>query len=128
MDRRPIAPPPVYPAEEVAGAILRCAERPMRDVVVGGAGRMLTLGAAVAPRLTDYYMERVMFRAQQGDEEGPRDGNLFAPTAPHLERGTQRAVLNASAYTRAMLSDVARAVPVVMLGAAALAATRWVRS
>lgn len=130
MDRRPVAPPPVYPAEEVARAILRCAEKPMRDVTVGGAGRAITLGAALAPRITDYYMEKLMFRAQQGEPEaGPREGNLFDPTAPHLERGTQHRVLGSSAYTRTMMSEAARLLPVMAVGLAALAATRgWRRS
>jgi short-subunit dehydrogenase len=128
MARRPVAPPPVYPPEEVARAILRCAERPMRDVTVGGAGRFMTMTAAMAPRMADYYMEKVMFRAQQGEEQGPRDGNLYEPVAPHLQRGSQRHVLKSSAYTRAMLSDAARAMPVVMLGVAVALAARWVRS
>jgi short-subunit dehydrogenase len=129
MDRRPVAPPPVYPAEEVARAILSCAERPMRDVTVGGAGRAITLGAAIAPRMTDYYMEKLMFRAQQGEEDAPRDGNLYDSTPPHLERGTQRRVLGSSAYTRAKQSSAARMLPVMALGLAAVAATRaWGRS
>ena len=32
----------VYPPEEVARAILKCAEYPMRDVLVGGAARFLS--------------------------------------------------------------------------------------
>ena len=118
------APPPLYSPEVVARAILRCAERPAREVTVGGAGRAMTLGAALAPRLTDVYMKRLMFSAQQG---APADdlnwGNLEEPAGPHLARGRQsRAPLTRSAYTRAVLSDVGRAVPVVAAAAALTAA------
>ena len=39
MNAEPEFSPPVYPPEEVARAILKCAEYPMRDVLVGGATR-----------------------------------------------------------------------------------------
>src|SRR5689334_17832029 len=38
-DGAPALPPPMYQPEVVARAILTCAEKPVRDVVVGGAGR-----------------------------------------------------------------------------------------
>src|SRR4029079_1323289 len=50
--------PPVYPPEEVAHAILRCAERPMREIVVGGVPRLQIALHTIAPRLTELYMER----------------------------------------------------------------------
>ena len=118
------APPPLYSPDVVARAILRCAERPVRDVTVGGAGRAMTLGAALAPRISDIYMRRLMFGAQQG-EPAPdmRWGNLEAPAGPHLEAGRQsRAPLARSVYTRAVLSDVGRAVPLVAAAAALTAA------
>jgi short-subunit dehydrogenase len=123
------APAPLYAPDVVARAILRCAERPTREVVVGGAGRAMTLGAALAPRLADAYLKRVMFRAQQG---APMDdlhwGNLDAPSGPHVAAGRQsRAPLGSSAYTRAVLSDVGRAVPLVATAAALTAAVRLLR-
>ena len=41
--RAPKALNPVYDAEKVAKAIIRCAERPKREVIVGNAGRWLAL-------------------------------------------------------------------------------------
>lgn len=109
------APPPLYSPDVVARAILECAERPRRDVTVGGAGRAMTLGAALAPRLTDAYMKRLMFWAQQGAPvEDLQLGNLESPTGPHLAAGRQsRSPRGRSAYTRATLSDLNRALPLV---------------
>ena len=42
MEAAPSFPPPVYAPEVVATTILKCAERPVRDVTVGGGGRMMT--------------------------------------------------------------------------------------
>ena len=130
MPYRAEAPPPVYSPDVVARAILRCAERPTREVTVGGAGRAMTLGASVAPRLSDAYMKRMMFSAQQG---APVDdlhwGNLEEPVGPHLEAGRQsRAPLARSAYTRAVLSDVGRALPLVATAAALTAAYSLLRT
>nr|MBA3640017.1 SDR family NAD(P)-dependent oxidoreductase [Acidobacteriota bacterium] len=69
MDAAPSFPPPVYAPEVVARTILKCAERPVRDITVGGAGRMMTLLGAAAPRMTDKYMKTAMF-SQQQDPEG----------------------------------------------------------
>jgi short-subunit dehydrogenase len=124
MAYRVEAPPPLYSPDVVARAILKCAERPVREVTVGGAGRAMTLGATLAPRLADVYMKRMMFRAQQGPPvDDLQWGNLEAPSAPHLAAGRQsRAPMARSAYTRAMLSDVGRALPLVATAAALTAA------
>lgn len=72
--------PPVYAPEIVATAILRCATHPTRDLIVGGAGRLLA-AANLLPRVGDWYMENNLFEAQQtGIPVSPdRRDNLFAP-------------------------------------------------
>src|SRR5690606_5417026 len=65
MDREPRLPPPVYAPELAARAILYAAEHPVRDLYVGGAGRMMSLMGIMAPRLTDRILERTMFAGQQ---------------------------------------------------------------
>jgi len=73
--------PPVYAPEIVADAILTCAQRPVRDVVTGGMGKMLSL-ADRAPGIADKYMERTLFTAQQTDKPaGGRPDNLYQPVA-----------------------------------------------
>lgn len=122
MATEPEFPPPVYAPEVVARAILRCAEDPTRDVTVGGAGRFIRMMGTIAPRVTDRYMERTMFRSQMADE--PRHGgdSLDAPQEDGRRRGpTERHTFQHSAYTRAALSDMGRALPILAIGAAVAA-------
>lgn len=123
-DPRPA--PPVYAASEVARAIVRCAERPVRDLPVGGASRALALGGVFAPRLTDLYMTKTMFAGQQREPRPrPETGNLDVPQPPHRERGDYPGhVMKSSAYTRAVMSDAARFAPLVAAGVALALASR----
>lgn len=76
---RPI--PPVYAPRPVAEAILFVAEHPRRDVVVGGAGKLLTLLERLSPSLLDWYMLAGgrMFKEQRTDRPDDGQDNLFAP-------------------------------------------------
>jgi NAD(P)-dependent dehydrogenase (short-subunit alcohol dehydrogenase family) len=81
LDVEPQPVPPVYAPELVARAILHCAEHPVRDLVVSGMGKVLSLAGTVAPRLTDRYMERSTFEAQMSDLPlaDARPDNLYDP-------------------------------------------------
>jgi short-subunit dehydrogenase len=128
MRQEPEFAPPVYAPEAVARAILRCAERPTREIVIGGGGRMMTLAETIAPRLTDRYMERTMFREQQTDERAPAPDSLYEPQADGRRRGpTSRYTMERSAYTSAALSDAARVLPFVAIGALVAATVRNMR-
>jgi short-subunit dehydrogenase len=108
----------VYPPEEVARAILRCAERPRRDVFVGGSGKVVSLIEKVAPRTTDLVMERTLFRAQKKDEPARGGDALYAPQQDGRRHGrSNRHRMRGSAYTRAVLSDAGRVLPLIALGA-----------
>ena len=73
--------PPVYEPELVAKAILHAAERPVRDVIVGGRGKILSFANNV-PGLTDRYMKRKLFKAQSTKEPvGNRPSNLYTPVS-----------------------------------------------
>ena len=118
MDEAPYYVPPVYDPDVVARAILRCIERPVREVTVGGGTRMMGLMGKLAPRTTDRYMEGTMFRQQQ-DPRRPagRPDSLDRPTGDGVERGPYRGVVRrSSVYTTAMLSDVTRVLPFVAGG------------
>jgi short-subunit dehydrogenase len=128
MRAEPEFAPPVYAPEEVARAILRCAERPTREVIIGGGGRMLTMAGALAPRLTDRYMERAMVAQQQKDERAHTPDSLYAAQADGRRRGrTNRHTMERSLYTRAALSDAARVLPFVAIGALVAAAVGTMR-
>src|SRR3712207_2657449 len=78
---------PTYTPEMVADAMVRCAERPTREVIVGGAGRMMATQWALAPRLAERIFkgqaESDHFRRDQA--VAPKDGNLYAP----MQEGTE---------------------------------------
>lgn len=129
MDREPAPPPPVYAADEVAHVILRCAEKRVRDVTVGGGGRAITLLASVSPRVSDVYMERFMFEAQKASSrEEDRAGGLHRSRSEGAQTGKYPGtVMQRSLYTRAALSDAARALPLLGLGVALGLAARRAR-
>lgn len=72
--------------DRVMRAIVRCIERPKREVIVGVAGRLFAWGRAVAPRAyvwtTSRLMDRLAFR--EGTAR-THHGNVFAPE-PELNR------------------------------------------
>lgn len=80
FDVEPQPVPPVYAPEVCAEAILHCAEHPERDVVIGGMGKVLQLGA-LAPGLADAYMERTSFDSQLTSQPvaADRRDNLYEP-------------------------------------------------
>jgi NAD(P)-dependent dehydrogenase (short-subunit alcohol dehydrogenase family) len=82
---KPVAPPPVYPPELVAEAIVYAAQHPVRDIVVGGAAKALIMTQAVAPRLLDAILRRAGYRVHYTDDPKPADApdNLFAPLPEH---------------------------------------------
>ena len=122
----PALPPPRYRPETVADAILRCAERPVRDIVVGGAGRMQIAMGRLAPRLTDKVMSRMMWNSQKAfDRTQPREGNLDRPQPDGRAYGPHTSmVLNSSAYTKAALSPTVRAIAFAAAGVALAAGMR----
>jgi NAD(P)-dependent dehydrogenase (short-subunit alcohol dehydrogenase family) len=126
MAVEPKPPAPVYAPEVVANAILRAAEHPVRDITIGGGGRLITALGTALPRLTDFYMERAMFESQQSNvPAATREGNLYEPAAREgQERGAYRGhVIRSSIYTGAALSP-AKALLAAGLGLAVFAGIR----
>ena len=130
VEPRPI--PPVYAPEVVADAILDAAQRPIRDVIPGGAAAVLPLAQALAPALTDRYMKRSMFKQQKTREPlDNRPDNLHAPVAHGggaRGRNWKGHVRRSSLYTEAMLHPKRAAVVAAGLGIAAVAGARMLRS
>jgi NAD(P)-dependent dehydrogenase (short-subunit alcohol dehydrogenase family) len=126
MSVEPKPPAPVYAPEVVANAILRAAEHPIRDITIGGGGKLITALGSAMPRLTDFYMERAMFDAQRSDTPATgHAGNLYAPAAGGgNERGGYPGhVMRSSVYTRAAMSP-GKALLAAGLGLAVFAGLR----
>jgi short-subunit dehydrogenase len=102
----PKNPPPVYEPEVVARAVLHAAEHHVRDLVVGGAGRLINFSTNLLPGLADRVMGRIMPRLQQkrGEPPRPRDqNNLYTPGEGLSERSNYPWALKHSAYTRMLM-------------------------
>jgi NAD(P)-dependent dehydrogenase (short-subunit alcohol dehydrogenase family) len=123
-------PSPAHAPETVASEILECAQSRVREITVGGAGRMMTVMGIVAPKTSTVLRGRTVLRHQRlegrsaATGESPRHGGPanreHEPHEGHVERP--------GAYTSAMLSDVTRALPYIAAGVALAAGVRrWQR-
>jgi short-subunit dehydrogenase len=124
---QPMPVPPVYDPAVVAEAICHAAEHGGREIVVGGWGKLLTLGQWLSPSLVDRYMLQGdrMFKAQKTDRPDDRRDNLFEPsTGPGSTTGAFGADSKAvSLYTRFIELHPIRkraTVAVLILGMATL--------
>ncbi|MBT2521886.1 SDR family oxidoreductase [Arthrobacter sp. ISL-28] len=115
----------IYEPSVVAEAVVMAAQRPVREVYAGFAGRMLTIGQRISPRLTDWYL------SGPGDAVGgqrtshPDEGtdNLFSSsTGPGSTTGDfgERSK-STSVYTRLVAPHPASVRAAVMAGVAGAA-------
>jgi short-subunit dehydrogenase len=126
LAREPELPAPLYAPELVADAILYAAQHPQRDVHIGAASKLTSLGASHAPRLLDKFMNAAMFGQQQKTERAAagRSDALYAPNGYELQQrqgGRSSKVHERAPYTALSM----RGKPFTMallLGGAALAA------
>ncbi|RPJ70953.1 MAG: SDR family NAD(P)-dependent oxidoreductase [Acidobacteria bacterium] len=125
MAEEPGLPAPAYAPEVVARAILRCAEKPVREITVGGAGRFQILLHTLAPSLAEAFIQRAMPAQMKRNEPSDERDSLYRPMSGRRRYGPYSGrVMQSSAYTRAALSDVARVLPVLALGAGLVALSR----
>jgi len=123
--------PPVYTPQVVAHVILEAAQHPMRDLIVGGMGKVVSLGEKLSPRLTDKYMERSTFESQKTEIRATADrpSNLYEP----LEHdGGERGhfpgrVKKWSAYTQSVLHPRAAVGILASVGLTIAAGVRAIR-
>ena len=81
MEREPRLPPPLFPPEKVADAILDAAEHADRDYYVGAGAKVSTVVNKVAPQFIDMAAARFGPAASKRFTAPQRaaGGNLFAP-------------------------------------------------
>jgi len=81
-------PAPAYAPEVVARAILRSAQKPKREVFVGGGGRGIALLGVLSPPVSDAFMRKVMAPQSTLKPQPPSQKNaLDAPSDRLAERG-----------------------------------------
>jgi short-subunit dehydrogenase len=129
LEAEPKLPAPVYAPEAVAHAILQAATRPIRDIYVGGASKVLSTMGKVAPRLTDKVMGLTMFESQKSDlPVQHRKGTLYDGDGGLRQRGGHPGrVMESSLYTRASLHPVVTGVALGVAGALLFGAQRAAR-
>jgi short-subunit dehydrogenase len=129
---RPENPPPVYSPDTVADTILYCAEHQVRDVFVGGGGKMLSAMGEYVPRLTDIIMENTMIDIQKTDElqgRSAKEGLYETSDSSLSERGGYGGhVAESSLYTKASLHPLAAGAAIAIGVGAAIAVTNHLRS
>ncbi len=76
--RQPRNPPDAYAPEEIARALVAVAQRPRREFTVGGEGRVVELGYAMAPPLGDLALRVVTRWYRSGRRPSPVPGGLWA--------------------------------------------------
>jgi short-subunit dehydrogenase len=106
--RKPQAMNPVYPAKQVAEAIVGLVERPQREIVVGQAVYLAILQKTLAPDVFEaMFAKQVDQDHFQDHQPAPQtDGNLFEPT--HDYTGISGNWLGTGGITTQDVWDMAR--------------------
>jgi NAD(P)-dependent dehydrogenase (short-subunit alcohol dehydrogenase family) len=79
MGLQPQPVPPIYQPEPFAEAVVRCFERPVRELPVGWGAQKLCWGQKLSPRAGDLMLLRIGWKQQHTGELKPQDSpdNLF---------------------------------------------------
>lgn len=124
MEGRSKVPPPVYSPQIVAQAICRAAEHPARDMIIGGAGRAMTLLANVAPNLADRLFAATFFRTALDRKRPKRDlegGFRHGGSRGEIYGDQTKGMRRTSVYTAMRQHPFATAAGAIALTSAAVA-------
>lgn len=129
MDGASVVPPPLYAPEVVAEAVLAAAEKPIREVTVGGAGRGMTWLSNFMPKVADQFFARA-FPIMAIDKSRPprkRQGGFDKAGSSGDMYGDQDTtfMLKSSLYTSAKTHPVKTFATAAAVGAGAVAVTGW---
>lgn len=128
MDSASVVPPPVYAPEVVADAVLCAAEDPIREVVIGGAGRGMTFMQRHMPKLADQLFSRAFPILAKDTSHPPREGEggLHEPGSSGRIYGDQRShMAKSSLYTSWETRPMKTAATAAVVGLGAAAVTSW---
>jgi short-subunit dehydrogenase len=126
-EREPRLPPPVYPPDDVADAILHAATHVVRDIYVGSMSRMMSGLGKTAPRAMDWISENVMVPREFRDEP-PRDpsGALYEAGGDGQVYGDEPGFVRPmSLYTQAVIHPVVASISAGVAIGVAAATAAW---
>lgn len=128
MDGASVVPPPVYAPEVVADAVLKTAEKPIREVIIGGSGRGMTFLQKYMPNLADQLFSRAFPILAKDENHPPRsmEGGLHEAGSSGEMYGDQSDfMLKSSLYTSAKTHPVKTFGTIAAVGVGAVALTSW---
>src|SRR5437868_787735 len=81
MGLQPQPVPPIYQPEPFAEPVVRCCERPIRELPLGWGSQKALWGQKISPRAADLVLFRTGWKSQHTQELKPQDSpdNLFEP-------------------------------------------------
>lgn len=125
-DADPNVPPPVYAPGVVARAILDCAVRPQREVLVGGAARQMEMMRNTSERMYDAYAASAAWEQQRAPLGSKRRSDaLHHPSSAGRERGDYDGhVMRTSAYTHTRQHPLQSLLTLGLLGGGAYLLSR----
>jgi NAD(P)-dependent dehydrogenase (short-subunit alcohol dehydrogenase family) len=107
LGKQPQPVPPIYQPEPYAKAVLRCAEKPIRELPVSWGAQKLLWGQKLSPRAGDWVLRRTGWKKQHLDQDKPIDSpdNLFEtlPGDPGAHGRFDARAKASSAWTRLRL-------------------------
>jgi NAD(P)-dependent dehydrogenase (short-subunit alcohol dehydrogenase family) len=107
LGKQPQPVPPIYQPEPFADAVLRCAERPIRELPVSWGAQKLLWGQKLSPRAGDWMLRRIGWKNQHTGEDKPVDSpdNLFEtlPGDPGAHGRFDDRAKSSTAWTRLRL-------------------------
>lgn len=104
MEDRGKIMPPLYDPEVVARTVLAAAQRPVRNITIGGTGRLGSIARDLAPHIADRAIGWLLPRVQSSGKPKLPDSNLHsAGRDGQVYLSGERQGLPASPYTRARL-------------------------
>lgn len=122
-NRKIVAPPPVYPADEVVTAVFEAIRDPKPEIYAGRAARGANLFMKLMPGTTERIAtEMVHVQEVEGTSVPSTSGNLFEPSGDDGRVSGGWATANGSRWPRrlAMAGAAVAAIPLVRKAAARL--------
>ncbi len=124
LEKQPTHIGMIYAPETVAEAILFAAEHPKRDMYVGSQAKFLAMLGRFAPRFTDKFIEKTMYRTSHDDRPSnpPESSSLYKAGYGMHERGNNKGwIRETSYYVKASKHPLLTSVLVAGVGAFLLA-------